>query len=109
MTSLHKHRLAQQWRRISLVSNVGGLSGCSSSEPTRMEREIRLGARHDTEAMLMLLASVASRRATMGNAGKEKALRQLTRLVEKVWLSPSRLLRLCRSGAAVGCGRYVSP
>ncbi len=45
-----------------------------------LERELRLGARHDTEATLMLLASVASRRVTMGNAGKEKALQQLTRM-----------------------------
>ncbi len=31
-----------------------------------LEREIRLGARHDTEATLTLLAAVASSRATHG-------------------------------------------
>lgn len=42
----------------------------------------------------MLLAAMASRRATMGNSGKEKALQQLTRMGEKMGLSPSQLGRL---------------
>ena len=32
----------------------------------------------------MLLAAMASRRATMGNSGKEKALQQLTRMGGKM-------------------------
>ena len=45
-----------------------------------LEREIRCGSRHDTEAALMLLTDVASRRAAMGNVGNDQAPQKLTRM-----------------------------
>ena len=94
MTQLHKHLLAQRWPPYLTREQCLRIAGVYQLGTDALERELRLGARHDTEAALMLLAGVASRRATMGNAGKEKALQQLTRMGEKMGLSPSQLGRL---------------
>ena len=78
ITRLHKHLLAQQWPPYLTREQCLRIAGVYQLGTAALGREIRLGARHDAEAALMLLASVASRRVTMGNAGKEKALQQLT-------------------------------
>ena len=84
MTQLHKHLLAQHWPPYLIREQCLRITGLYQLGTDALERELRLGARHDTEAALMLLASVASRRVTVGNAGKEKALQQLTRMGEKM-------------------------
>lgn len=50
-------------------ANSLSIAGVYQLGTDAMEREIRFGARHDTEATLLLLASVASRRATVGVEG----------------------------------------
>ena len=84
MTQLHRYLLAQHWPPYLTLEQCLRIAGVYQLGTDALEREIRLGARYDTEATLMLLASVASRRATKGNAGKEKALQQLTRMGEKM-------------------------
>ena len=75
MTQLHRYLLAQHWPPYLTLEQRVRIAGVYQLGTDALEREIRLGARHDTEATFTLLAAVASSRATMGNSGKEKALR----------------------------------
>ena len=87
MTQLHMRLLVHRWPSYLTRDQCLRIVGVFQLGAEALEREIRLGASHDTEATLMLLASVASRRATLGNSGKEEALQQISRMAIKMGFS----------------------
>ena len=82
VTRLHKGLREQNWPSYLTREQCLKIVGMFQFDVVALEHEIRLGARHDTEATLMLLAGMGSSHAKNG-ADRQRALKQLDRMASK--------------------------
>ena len=82
VTRLHKGLREQNWPSYLTRAQCLKIVGMFQFDVVALEHEIRLGARHDTEATLMLLAGVGSAHSK-NDADRQIALKQLERMASK--------------------------
>ena len=82
VTRLHKGLREQNWPSSLTREQCLKIVGMFQFDVVALAHEIRLGARHDTEATLMLLAGMGSSHSKAG-ADRQRALKQLDRMASR--------------------------
>ena len=82
VTRLHKGLREQNWPSYLTREQCLKIVGMFHYGVVALEHEIRLGARHDTEATLMLLAGMGSSHSK-NDADRQRALKQLDRMASR--------------------------
>lgn len=83
VTKLHKELREQRWPSYLTREQCMKIVDVYQFSAEALDREIRLGARHCTEATVLLLAAVASGRAPIRGVREDKALQQLARMARR--------------------------
>ena len=82
VTRLHKGLREQNWPSYLTREQCLKIVGMFQYDVAALEHEIKLGARHDTEATLMLLAGMVHSNSRNGT-DRQRALTQLERMSSK--------------------------